>query len=164
MPSTVKTLRYVTFEYYSLWGINKMYTVAVKIGYLLNYLLTYSIEQSPSWEPNRFSASQEIPQILQKPKVHCRNHKCSPPFPILSHLDPVLKPTSHCLKIHFNIILPSKPGSPKWSLFLSFPHWNLVHGSSLLHTRYMPRQSKSSWFHDSTNIWWGVQIIKLLIT
>ena len=29
------------------------------------YLLTYSMEQSPSWEANWFSASQETPRILQ---------------------------------------------------------------------------------------------------
>ena len=28
------------------------------------------MEQSPSWEPNLFSAGQEIPQILRNPKVH----------------------------------------------------------------------------------------------
>ena len=32
--------------------------------YLLTYLLTYSAEQSRSWEANKFSASQEIPRIL----------------------------------------------------------------------------------------------------
>jgi hypothetical protein len=37
---------------------------------LLTYLLTYSTEQSPSWEANRFSASQEISGILVNPKVH----------------------------------------------------------------------------------------------
>jgi len=37
---------------------------------ILTYLLTYSMEQSPSSEANRFSASQEIPRILRKPKVH----------------------------------------------------------------------------------------------
>ena len=33
------------------------------LTYFLNYLINYSIEQSPSWEANRFSASQEIRRI-----------------------------------------------------------------------------------------------------
>ena len=61
----------------------------------VSYLRTYSIEQNPFWEANRFSASQEIPHILWKPKVHYRIYKCPPPVPILSLLDPVHTPTSH---------------------------------------------------------------------
>ena len=68
------------------------------------YLLTHSMQQSPSWEANRFSGSQEIPRILWNPKVHYRIHKCPPPVPILSQLDPVLTPAICFLKIHFNII------------------------------------------------------------
>ena len=69
------------------------------LSYLLTYLLTYSMVQSPSWEANRFGASQEIPRILWNPKVHYLIHKCPPPVPILSQLDPVQTPTSHFLKI-----------------------------------------------------------------
>ena len=54
------------------------------LTYLRSYLLTYSTEQSFSWEANRFSDSQEIPCILWNSKVHYRIHKCPPPVLNLS--------------------------------------------------------------------------------
>jgi hypothetical protein len=41
--------------------------------------ITYSIEQSLSWEANRVSVSQEIPRIVWNPKVHYQVYKCLPP-------------------------------------------------------------------------------------
>ena len=76
-------------------------------------LLTYSIQQSPSWEVNWYSISQKIPHILWNPKVHYRIHKCPPPVPTLSQLDSVHNPhPTSCISIlvlsfHLLLGLPS---------------------------------------------------------
>jgi hypothetical protein len=101
------------------------------------YLPTYSMEQNLSWEANRFVAIEEIPRILLNPKVQYRMHNSPPPVSILSQPNPVHTPTSHCLKIHANIILPSTPVSP----VISFPpvsppkpYTRLSSPPSVLHT------------------------------
>ena len=90
-------------------------------------LLTYCMVQSPSWEANWFAASQEIPRISRNPKVHFRTHKRPPHVFILGQLNPVHTPTSHLLEIPPNIIHPSTPRSPQWSLSLQFPHQDPIH-------------------------------------
>ena len=86
--------------------------------------------QSPSWEANWFAASQEIPRISRNPKVHYRTHKRPPPVSILGQPNSVHIPTSLLLEIHPNIIHPSTPRSPQWSLSLQFPNQDPIHPTS----------------------------------
>jgi len=51
--------------------------IETRLAYLINY--TYSMQQSPSWEANRFSTSQELPSILWNQNVHYRVDKSPPP-------------------------------------------------------------------------------------
>ena len=103
--------------------------------------------QSPSWEANWFAASQEIPRISRKPKVHYRTHKCPPTVSILCQPNPLHIPTSHLLEIYPYIIHPSTPRSPQWSPSLRFPHQEPIHPPLLTHTRHMPSPSHSSPFY-----------------
>ena len=101
---------------------------------------------SPSWEADRFLASQEIPCILWNPKFHHRIHKCPPPVHVLSEIDPV-----HAF--HLNI-LPFTPGSSMCSLSLRIPHRSPVCSTSLPLRCYMPRPSHSSRFDHLNGTGW----------
>ena len=108
--------------------------------HLTKYQIT-SMENSRSWEANRFSASHVIPHILWKPKFHYRIQKCQPPVPTPSQLDPAHTPVPYFLKIHLIIILSSMLGSCNWSPSLSYPHQNLLCFSSSPYSAICPVQN-----------------------
>jgi len=62
------------------------------LTYLLTHSLTHSMKQSPSWEANQISVSQEIPCILWNLKVYYHVYRRLPPDPILSQIKPVHPP------------------------------------------------------------------------
>ena len=77
------------------------------------------MEQSPSREGNRFSASQ-IARILWNPKVHYRIQvPATCPYPEPHRSSPC--PDIPLLNINLNIIFPSAPGSSRWFLPSPFP-------------------------------------------
>ena len=107
-------------------------------------LHTYLLTPSSRTLLQKLTGSQlvkEIFRILWNPQVHNRVYKSPPPLPILSHIGPVNNLTSHFLKIHLNIILPSTSGCSKWSHSLRFPHHNPIYASPLPRTLYVPRLS-----------------------
>ena len=63
-----------------------------------------------------------------------------------------IQSTSHLLEIHPNIIHPSTPRSPQWSLSLQFPHQDTIRPPLLPHTCNMPCPSHSSRFYHPHNI------------
>jgi hypothetical protein len=69
----------------------------------------------------KFSAFLELKVSLPYSQV-----PASFPYPEAVHT-----PIFHFLKIQINIILPSTPGSPKWSLSLRLRHQNPVYTSAL---------------------------------
>ena len=110
-----------------------------------------------------FQLVKKFPRILWNPKVHYRIHKCPPPVLVLSQLDPVHAPTLHFLKILLNIILPSMPGSPKWSLPPQVSPPKPCIRRSLYHTRYMPRPTHCSRFYRAriycTTLWLSLRVV-----
>jgi len=117
--ATVPAMRKTTCKY-----IHKTYKTAVikwwnlaiweRDGYL--QAITNSVEQSPSWEAESHSASQEnfLPYV-ETLKVHYCAHNSLPLVPILCHMHPVHTFPPNFSKIQPNIIFPSMPRSFEWS-------------------------------------------------
>ena len=92
--------------YQNLLHLSYQMCLNIVYTYFLTNWINKSMEQSPSCEASKFSASQEILHILWNPGVHHHIHKSPPPVPILHQMKPVLVPF---------------PMSWRYILILSFP-------------------------------------------
>ena len=91
------------------------------------------MEQGPSWEVNKFSASQGSTYFMESEGSLSHSQQSVAPH----HSEPDQSspcPSSNILKFHLNLILPSKHGSSKWSLSLRFRHQNPAYTSQTLQT------------------------------
>jgi hypothetical protein len=105
-----------------------------------------SVEQGPSWESSRFSASPEISHVLWNPNVHYCLHKRPAPVRIMSYINPVPANASHFLKFNFNIVFSFTFRSFMRSLSLRSPHQTSVCASPLPHTCHVPRAPPIAFF------------------
>jgi hypothetical protein len=130
-----------------------------QLPYLLTYLLTYLLA---AWSRVLLEKLTGLQLVKKFPAFYGTQRFITaftngPTVLILSQLNPVHTPTFHFLNIHLNIILPSTPGSPKWSLSLRFPHQKPEYASLLPHTWH-------SRFHTHAKKWsfWIVQCASCL--
>jgi hypothetical protein len=72
-------------------------------------------------------------------------------------------PPASLHKIHSDTFLPSTTRSSEWSLSFGLYHLYLVQFSLLSHAQHMSHPPHSPWLDLPSDIWWWVQIIKLLI-
>jgi hypothetical protein len=77
----------------------------------INTLLMNFMEQSPNWEADGTSDSQQIHCLLWNPKINYCLHNRPSLVPVLNQINFILS----SFKINFNIIFPSTLTSPKWS-------------------------------------------------
>jgi len=122
--------------------------------------MTQNDAKSLHWEANSRSASQKFPHLSFNPKVHYRFHNSPPLVSVLNHMNPVHTLQTYFPKIHPNKF-PSTLRSSEWSFNLRFSDQNFVHSSQFSNPCYMPSPSYP-WFDHPNNIWWSVQVMKLL--
>jgi len=97
-------------------------------------ILSNSTEHSTSWEDENRSVCHEYLCLLWYQKVHYRLHKSPLLDSLLSQINPVPSHTPYTYEIHFSIILPLTPRSPKWCLLFRFSDYNYICLSGLPYT------------------------------
>ena len=117
------------------------------------------MEQSPSWEANSPSASQEISRILWNPNVHYRVHKSSPHIPILNQINliyapiPLLEDPFLILSSHLRLGLPSgllPPGIPTKVMYA--PLLSPIRATYLAHLILLDLITRM-WFGEEYRSW-----------
>ena len=105
------------FDWWSFFLQSRQILLLLLLLLLLNLWSTVLLERLTG-----SAGSQENLCSLWNTKVHHRIHKCLPSVPILSQLHPVSP--SHLPRIHLNIRIASKSGSPLFTLSLRFTNYN----------------------------------------
>jgi hypothetical protein len=120
---------------------------------------TNSVDQGSYFEADNNSAAQETSRLAWYQKVLCRVHKGPRRDPILSQMNTIHIRTRYLFCIHFNIILPSTPMSPTWSIPFGF--YNKISVRSSHSTYSCPFQAV--WCDHPNKMWWRIQIMDSVI-
>jgi hypothetical protein len=94
------------------------------------------MELSPSRGTANCAATQELPSILWKSRIHYRVHKSHLLAPILSQISPINTIPSYLSKIHFNNVHPPTSSSSQCSLSFWLYHQYPIYS-------YIPRPRDS---------------------
>jgi len=109
--------------------------------HIFTYLCTYLLTPLSRVLLEKLTGSQRVRKFL-----HFMEPKSSLLCPYREPDQSISYPPSHFPKTHFNIILPSTPGSSKWAFSRRFLHQNHVRTSPVFHMSYMPYPSHF-WIH-----------------
>jgi hypothetical protein len=134
-----------------MWDLSPLLYHRVKF---LRHSLINSTQQRPFWEANSHSASQEIPCFYGIRRLITVLTTAGAPVSILSQMHPVYNFAQY--------YSPCTHKSSELTLPFRFSDQNFVGISNPSNAFYISFPSHPPWL-DRPNIWWSVQLMKLLI-